>query len=329
VRVKQDILERSSVGMIYTNVQGAGDYNRVGGLDANFRFFDNLSVSGYVAQSRDSGVEGSQYVGAFAAGWNSDLWSANASVNYIDPDFVTDMGFLLRRNLIKQDYSVGYNPRPNVPWLRQMNTHLSMEYLTDTSGNITDRQQSVWLRPQFESGDSMSLYVARRFERLTEGFEPGGIATVDPGDYSSTTWRLSLESFRARKVSGRLSVGGGDYYGGTRTSYGASATFRFNEKFSVSPRYDFNRVQHPSASFDTHVAGTRASYNFSERWLTSALIQYNSLSERLSVYARLRFIYRTGNDFFLVYKSTTRYDLGYSGVADHGLIAKFTRSFDF
>ena len=40
-------------------------------------------------------------------------------------------------------------------------------------------------------------------------------------------------------------------------------------------------------------------------------------------------IYRTGDDFYLVYKSTTRYDLTYSGVSDHGLIAKFTRSFDF
>ena len=329
MRVKQDVLARSSVGMIFTNVQGAGEYNRVGGFDANFRFFDNLSVNGYVAQSRDSEVDGSQYVGKFAAGWNSDLWGASASVDYIDPDFRTDMGFILRRDLIKQSYSANYSPRPSLSWMRQVTFYGSLNYLTDTSGEITDREQSIWIRPQFESGDSLSLFVERNFERLEYGFEPGGIATVDPGDYNATTWRLSIESFRARALSGRVSMGGGGYYGGTRKSYGVSATMRFNEKFSVSPRYYFNRIEHPSANFNTHVAGVRTSYNFSERWLTSALVQYNSLSEQVSIYARLRFIYRTGDDFFLVYKSTTRYDLEYSGVADHGLIAKFTRSFDF
>ncbi len=329
VRVKQDVFERSSIGMIFTNVQGGGEHNRVGGVDASFRFFDNLSINGYVAQSSDSDVDGTQYVGAFSAGWNSDLWSVNASLNYIDPDFQTDMGFILRRDMIKQDYSFGYNPRPNISWLRQVNTFVSTEYITTTDGEISDREQSIWIRPQFESGDGLSLFVTNKFERLEYGFNPGGIATVDPGDYNSTTWRLSLESYRARKLSGRVNVGSGDYYGGTRTSYGASATMRFNEKFSMSPRYDFNRIEHPSASFDTHVGSMRASYNFSERLLTSALVQYDSLSERLSIFARLRFIYRTGDDFFLVYKSTRRYDLVYSGLADHGLIAKFTRSFDF
>ena len=73
-----------------------------------------------------------------------------------------------------------------------------------------------------------------------------------------------------------------DYYGGTRRTYGASATFRFNEKFSLSPRYDFNRIEHPSADFNTHVGSMRVAYNFSERLLTSALVQYNSLDSDFS-----------------------------------------------
>jgi len=329
VRVKQDVLERSSIGMIFTNVQSDGEYNRVGGVDVNFRFFDNLSVNGYVAQAQDSQVQSTQHIGRFAAGWNSDLWGANASVDYIDPDFQTDMGFILRRDLIKQNYSVNYSPRPDVAWLRQVTFWGSVNYLTDTQGEITDREQSIFIRPQFESGEGMTISLSRNFERLGHGFNPGGIATVDPGDYDFTEYRVSLESFRARPLSGRVSMSGGGYYGGTRRSYGASATVRFNEKFSLSPRYDFNRIEHPSADFNTHVGSLRTVYNFNERILTNVLVQYNSLSENMSVYARLRFIYRTGDDFYLVYKSTTRYDLDYSGVSDHGLIAKFTRSFDF
>ena len=49
-RWKQDVLDRSSVGALVTNVQGRdGQYNRVFGVDADFTFFDHLFVSGFVA----------------------------------------------------------------------------------------------------------------------------------------------------------------------------------------------------------------------------------------------------------------------------------------
>lgn len=329
LRVKQDVLQRSAVGMIFTNVQGGGVKNRVAGFDASFRFFDYLSVSGNIARSDDSEIDGARYLGNFRAGWDSDLWSFNATVDYVDPDFQTDMGFIRRRDKISQDYSIGWKPRPSWSWMRQIMFFGSAEYTTDTAGEIESREANFWIRPQLESGDSGSFSINRGFERLKYGFFSSGLVWIPPGDYDTTTWRASLESFRARSVSGRLSASGGGYFGGTRFSYGARVTVRFNENFSLTPSYDFNAIDLPNGAFNTHVGSLRGSYNFSDRWLTSALVQYNSVSERMSVFFRLNYIHNNNDDVFLVFKSTTLYDDYYNGQSDSAVIAKVTRSWDF
>ncbi|HJO05638.1 MAG TPA: DUF5916 domain-containing protein [Acidobacteriota bacterium] len=329
LRLKQDIFDRSSVGVILTNVQGGGEHNRVGGIDASFRFFDHMSVRGYVAQARDSEVDKVQYVGALDAGWDSDLWSAQASVSYVDPDFATDMGFVRRHDMVRQSYRLGWKPRPSWSWMRQMMFFTVLEYVTDINGNPETREHTLWTRYQLESGDSASVMVQRSFERIREPFEVSDQAEIGAGDYLSNEWRVSFESYRARRLSGRVNASGGGFFGGTRSSYGGSMSMRFNEKLSLSPRYDFNRIELPTDAFDTHVASMGASYNFTERWLTSALVQYNSIAERLSIFARLNFIHRTGDDLFLVYKSTVRYDPEFYGLLDQAVIAKMTRSFDF
>ena len=329
LRLKQDIFDRSSIGVIFTNAQGGGEHNRVGGFDASFRFMDHMSVRGYVAQARDSEVGRSQYVGAFDAGWDSDLWSAQASLSYVDPDFTTDLGFIRRHDIVRQNYRLGWKPRPGWSWMRQMMFFTVVEDITDTNGAPETREHTLWTRYQLESGDSASIMVQRGFERIREPFEVSDQAEIGVGDYTNSEWRASFESYRARRLSARVEAGGGGFFDGTRRSYRGSLTMRFNEKLSLSPRYEFNRIELPSDAFDTHVASMRTSYNFSERWLTSALVQYNSIAERLSIFARLNFIHRTGDDLFLVYKSTVRYDPEFYGQLDQAVIAKMTRSFDF
>lgn len=328
MRVKQDVLGRSSIGAIFTNAQGGDTYNRVGGMDASFRFFDHFNVGGHLARSHDSSL-GSDWIGSFGGGWNGDLFQANAGVDYIGENFDTDLGFLRRRNVIAHDYSVGFNPRPATRWIRQIRTSASVDYVTDTAGRILDRAQRLWTRVQLESGDGLSISVSREFERLEEGFEVSERVAVAPGDYRSTDWSVSLESYRARPLSGRIHIGGGGFYGGSRRSMGLGGTVRLNEKVSLSPGYSFNRIDLPGGAFDTHVATMRGAFSFSDRVLTSALVQYNSVAERLSVFARLNYIYRTGDDVFLVFKSTTLYDPEFYGQTDSAIIAKMTRSFEF
>ena len=106
-------------------------------------------------------------------------------------------------------------------------------------------------------------------------------------------------------------------------------TFRFNENFSLSPSYSYNHIELPTGIYDTHTVTTRVTYNFNDRWLTNSLVQYNSVSGRASVYARLRYVINEIDSFYIVYKSTRTWDEAWDGIADHQLIAKMTYSIDF
>ncbi len=339
LRLRQDIFERSSVGMIFTNAQGAGEYNRVAGVDASFRFFDYLAFSGEIAGvldddylQADPDKSDNPITGRFGAGWNSDLWDVSGSYQRIDEDFRTELGFIRRRDIAKQSYRLGWSPRPGfAPFIRQFRFNGSFNYLADTKGGFLEQGGGFMANASFQSGDRITFNVGQELERLDRtfyiSFEDG--IFVSPGDYKTTSYWLSFDSYNARKLSGRMRVSWGGYWDGTRTSYSPGGTIRFNQKLTLSPSYSYNHVDLPTGIFDTHTVTTRVTYNFNERWLTNSLVQYNSVSGRMSVYARLRFVISEIDSFYLVYKSSTLWDEVYDGVADHQLIAKMTYSIDF
>ncbi|HWP84078.1 MAG TPA: hypothetical protein VNN17_02720, partial [Terriglobia bacterium] len=88
------------------------------------------------------------------------------------------------------------------------------------------------------------------------------------------------------------------------------------------------------ASFTDHVVNARINYNFSNSWLTSTTIQYNNTDNFLGFNFRLNYIFRPGDDFFLIYNEGRTGEDPFTGNRerrhhDRTLQAKFTYSFDF
>jgi hypothetical protein len=330
MRLRQDVFERSSIGGIFTNVQGGDEHNRVGGLDANFRFLDYLNLGGFVAFADDSEVEDTPYSTYLSGSWNSDLWLLSGSYHIVEPDFKSDLGYIQRTDIKKQDFRAGWNPRPSSGPIRQFRFTGSFSNLTDTGGELMTREENLSANVSFQSGDNIMFNYGWNFERLEYEFEPSEGVIIPIGDYDFSDWFLNFRSFSARPLSASMTVSGGGYFDGTRYSLSPRGTVRFNEKFSLSPGYNYNTVDLPGGSFVTHTGTLRIVYNFNEQWLTNALIQYNSVSGRMSVFARLQYVLNDGFDnIFFVYKQATYYYGSYDGLSDHQLLAKATYSFDF
>ena len=329
-RWRQDVLSRSSIGAFATNVQGAdGDYNRVVGVDTNFTFFENLNISAFAAQSRAKDVDGGAWVGGMSVDWNSDLWQAYADITMIEPGFRNDLGFVLRRDIVRQDYEAQYKPRPSWPWLRQVALVLKHEQFNDLDGRLISIDQYIDLRPTFESGDSFFLGFERNFERLDLPFAIHPEVTIPAGDYWFTFVDVGLGTNAARTVSANLFGEIGGFYDGTRISLIPGLTVRFSETFTLRPQLSFNKVDLPGGSFTSNVARLRTEFSFSDRVLTDGLLQYNSLADELSLFARLRYIYQSGDSVYLVYRQARIYDGTFPGAADRSLIGKMTYAFQW
>ncbi len=328
-RWRQDVLARSSIGVIGINVEGQGDdFNRVYGADASFQF-GNLNLAGFAAQS-EGGFEERSVAWRGRIDYNSDLFEVVADVTHIDPEFRNDLGFILRRDILYQRYDAQLKPRPaGIPWLRQLPFVAHHQTFHDLDGRLISRRQFVDTRPLLESGDSFIISYERNFERLDFPFQIHPDVAIPPGEYTFGQLFFGFFSNASRRVSLSGFLEMGDFYDGDRISATPQMAIRFSENFTLRPEFSYNKVNVSTGSFTSNIARLRAELSFSDRVLTDALAQYNSVSQEFEMFARLRYIYRIGDDFYLVYRQGRRYDGGFVGPLDQSVIAKLTYSFGF
>ena len=306
-----------------------GDYNRVAGVDADFTFLDHLKISGFAAQARDSEVEGGSWIGHFQTRWESDLWEANAEIMMVEEDFRTDLGFIPRTDIVKQRITASYKPRPGWSWLRQVEINPVFDRNTTTDGQLVTRTSMLLTRIIWESGDSLFATVRNRFELLDAPFDVHPTVTIPAGEYDFNQWSVTFSSYPGRRLSGGLSIRTGEFFDGTRLFLTPRLSLRMNENISLRADYSRHRATLPGGAFVVHLARLRADVSFSDRWLTDSLVQYDSVTDEISVFARLRYIYRTGDNFYLVYRQTRRYSGEFAGLEDRSLTAKMTYAFQW
>ena len=80
----------------------------------------------------------------------------------------------------------------------------------------------------------------------------------------------------------------------------------------------------PGGEFSSSVSNVGINYNLTNEWLTSTTLQYDNLEDLFNINFRLNYIYRLGDDLFVVFNQTRRSDL-----TDRTIIVKLTHSFDF
>ena len=330
LRWKQDVFDRSSIGALVTNVQGPdGEFNRVFGIDADFTLFDHLFVSGFIAGGQDDAVQGSSWVGQLGAGWDTDKWGASGDITYVDEDFDTELGFILRRDIIRQSYQARWSPRPNWEVLRRLSVSASLEHITDTTGRLVSRRSGISSGLQFESGDSLTVKMDRNFERLDFDFPIDENVGIPVGDHAWTDGQIGLRTAGRRWLGGGIRVNLGEFYNGNRFGIGGGPRIRFSQRFSLEPQYSYNHIRLPGGTFSTHLLRARTNLSFSDRFLVDTLLQHSTVTDQLSLFARLRYIYRTGDDFYLVYRQSTALGGLFDRLDDRSLTAKMTYAFQW
>ena len=173
----------------------------------------------------------------------------------------------------------------------------------------------------------MRFRINRNYELLDADFPIDEDVTIPIGDYSWTGGEIALSTAARRALSGNLTFNLGEFYDGTRFGVGGGPKFRFSQRFTLNPEYGFNRIQLPGGSFDTHLVRLRANLSLSERVLFDSLLQHSSVDDQMSAFVRLRYIYRTGDDFYLVYRQSTAFSGLFDRLDDRTLTAKMTFTF--
>ena len=139
------------------------------------------------------------------------------------------------------------------------------------------------------------------FERLSKNFEISSGVTIPPGAYVFRRQRVELKSADKRSVALHLIYEWGDFYRGKRDDWSARLDLRPSPHFFLSTEYQQNDVRLPQGNFVVRLLRLRLSLALNPDLSWFNLVQYDTVSEVLSLNSRLRWILEPGNELFLVY----------------------------
>lgn len=324
-----------NLGAIFVNRSATGGglaANRSYGFDANLQAMNGyLLIQSYLAGTEGTAQDGSPVERDLAArlsvGWRDPFWEIFALYRMFDDGFDPGVGFV-RRTGIQHGYgTVGVRPRVTWGGLQELNPYVENHYYTDRGGTLETRLTTAGLDVDFQDGGTASLSVTDRFERVEEAFSVRG-AVVNPGDYDFVENSFSYQTSGARKLSGRLNVGSGGYFGGDRRSLGGNVAGRLSHQVLLSLSASHNRIDLPGQEATTaDVYGAKLDVFFSTTLLTSAFVQYNEASEEVVTNLRFRWIHAPLSDVYLVL--TERRDTSAGRVLDRFVTVKFTKLLAF
>ena len=354
VRVKRDVLARSTVGgfVMTRELGGSSDFNRVYGADVNFVFFRYFTMDALLGKSssgspqsrRSPGTGSDNWVSTGNFGWNSDFLQAAATWIVVDPEFRNDLGFVPRKNMRQITPQFALRPRPASDLIRRITVSYRGDYTMNQKNELETRLNHYILGAEFESGDQLNWTPHTRLERLRQPFRLRRGIVIPPGVYSWWYNSIRYNGNPARKFSGQLSwqthYG---FFGGKLSTVALQPRLKLTEQLSIETQYELNHATFRPGKFTNeagtfpdregrftdHVVNTRINYNFSNQWLTSTTVQYNNTDSFLGFNFRLNYIFRPGDDFFLVYNEGRRVGGILDGQKDRTLQMKLTYSFDY
>ena len=339
VRIKRDILRRSTIGGIFTNrsVSLAGDgTNQVYGLDGRFAFFDDVNVLAYAARTQTTGLDGQDgsYFGQL--NYAGDRYGLDAGHLIVEENFLPEVGFVRRGNMRRSSASARFSPRPqSIDWIRQLNMSASLDYiLTADTRLLETRTRTAAFEFQFENSDRLSVDASDNYELLLEPFEIAPGIFLPMGGYEFADAGLSYAFGQQRPLSGTVSVRRGQFWSGHSTVVDIrQGRVEVTPQWSVEPSASLNWMDLPQGEFTTHLGRVRVNYTVSPRMFFSGLLQYNSSADIFSTNVRLRWEYSPGSELFVVYTEDRDTDvlMPVRGTAlrNRGFVVKVNRLFRF
>jgi len=322
------------VGGIFVNRTASSSPadNRSYGVDADFTALNSyLLVQSYLAATEGTTADGvsvdRDYASRLSVAWRDPLWEVVTLYRQLGDDFDPRVGFVRRRGVRHVYSTVGL--RPVVAWgpIQEVNPYVETHYFGALGGGTETRESTAGLDAEFRDGATLGVNVTDRFENVRRAFSTGG-AAVAAGEYDFREGSVSYGSSGGRALSGRVTVGGGGYYGGDRLSVGGNVVGRLGYRAFLNLTAEHNRIELPGqTAVDAAVYSARADYFFSTRFVTSGLFRYDEVSGELVTDLRINWVHAPLSDLYLVL--TERRDTNADLVLERLITLKVTRNLPF
>jgi len=339
VRLKRDVLRRSSIGLIATGRTTPGGNtgrNLAYGVDGTFSPVQNLQINTYWARSdtedaaRPEGFNNRSY--RLQSEFTGDRYGFTAERLTIGRQFTPGVGFVRRSDMFRNYLQGRFSPRARQGGaIRKFVYQGTLDYVANGTGRLETRTRSGEFYLDFRNADKIGLLVTDSYEFLPAPFRIGPGVTLPSNAYQFQTARIYYNISQQRALSANVQLDLGTFYNGRKTTLNiARGRVPVTAQLSLEPTYSYNRVRLLQGRFSTQLAGSRITYTVTPLMFVSALVQYNSSTRTISTNARLRWEYRPGSEIFVVYNDEQDTSGPRpAGALSRALIVKVNRLFRF
>ena len=316
IKVKQDVLKQSSIGMIATQKYSENHYNRVYGTNFTYstsKLFGekNLLIGGSFAVSTTKSLgEITIYRNKNNLSYNVFLSYPNDVIEYelgfttIESGFNTEMGYIRRENYQMFYSELQFNPRfKNLPFFRNLIFKpLDMNYYINDETKETESIFYEWRPFGFvsKSGEFMEFNIQHIFDNPSKVFKLIDSIYIPVGRYWDNRFEIQFSTFKGRRIAAEAFVNIGEFYTGHRQEYELYTYFNFNKHLNLSFNWQRNYLQLPQKSFTTDEIGGRIDYAFNPKLQTCLFTQWNNEDKNILVNYRINWIPKIGSYFYFV-----------------------------
>ena len=298
-RVSRDIGEGSNVGLMYTDEEFGGGWNRIGGADLTWRADKNWTVLAQMVESSTHPSEADSAADIFPAGYSAgpaadvQVTRSGHAFNMFDefqdisPGFKTLTGFIQTANIRSNHVHANYQWYPKESVVQSFGLELNQQIAFDHQHNRVYRYttfdpfwlltRSIVLAPLFgENSDTVGPqngYPLASNRNFTENFG-GFVARGQP-------WSLlnfNVIALRGGNVNYNPVAGSNPFLMNQQT---VQAIFGINplRKLTVDNTWLFDRdksVGDGQLVYEIEVFRTKLNYQFTRAWSARIIAEYDS-----------------------------------------------------
>ena len=274
---------QSNIGVLYTDREFAGSYNRVGAIDTRLHLHKTWYLA---AQLMASQTQDTNHARSGGDAWNVSLNSGSRnyyySLNYIDRSegFHTDLGFVNRVNIRQLQQFANYKFHPKSKVVISFGPQLNLTGDMDHH-NV---QQDWAIRPGFQVEMARSTYIGVNHAELFERFNNTNFRRTDSGTGGHT------EYFKAVTFDWNYSWGtrinystpaGVNAFLGRGNEANVNLTIRPTSRIKIDEIYDLTTLRteaaRPETVFVNHLLRSRLNFQYNRQLSLRVIIDYNAL----------------------------------------------------
>ncbi len=301
-RVQTNFMKRGSAGVIFTNYDRDGQWNRALGVDVSQRFGSASSFNAWYTDVRQTNSDLNDVAGHIGVNYRTDIYGASLSYTSVGENYNPALGFVRRRDMRQTTSTLTYSPFLEKGFFRQATAHVMGIHTNGQDGDLQSWSAHYSLGGTSRERDQIRISGSTEFDRLEGPFRIRPNAEIVADDYTFSRLGVTVMTDPGRKFSATLRTETGGFYGGDRTDLRGTIGYRQSKHLTLGGGVSKSIIDLPidNGEFSATTASVDILASVSRKLFAKALIQYDNFSRNVNANIRIDWIHTPGSDLFLV-----------------------------